>query len=35
MVSLLVELCEVGLFTPDVAVAYLGGGMENYENVAI
>jgi hypothetical protein len=35
MVSLLGELCEVGLFLPDFAVAYLDDAIEYHENVAI
>jgi hypothetical protein len=34
MVSLLGALCEVGLFTPDVAVGQLEGTLKNYENIA-
>jgi hypothetical protein len=35
MVSLLGELCEVGLLTPDVAVVYLEGTLENHDSFAL
>jgi hypothetical protein len=35
MVSLLGELCEVGLFTPDVAVVQLEGTLKDYEKFAL